>query len=109
MWVIIKFDKNNLEFLKTILSTGSPLSPESFEYIYSHIKKNLHLASICGGTDIVSCFIAGNPNAPVYSGEIQSRCLGMDVEIFNPSGKKINEQKLNKQSSSASQEDWFFR
>ena len=86
-------DKFNLEFLKTILSTGSPLSPESFEYIYSHIKKNLHLASICGGTDIVSCFIAGNPNAPVYSGEIQSRCLGMDVEIFDPSGKKINEQK----------------
>ena len=86
-------NKFNLEFLKTILSTGSPLSPESFEYIYNYIKKNLHLASICGGTDIVSLFIGGNPNAPVYSGEIQSRCLGMDVEIFDQSGKKINEQK----------------
>ena len=86
-------NKFNLEKLKTILSTGSPLSPESFEYVYSHIKKNLHLASICGGTDIVSCFIGGNPNAPVYSGEIQSRCLGMDVEVFDENGKYLKEQK----------------
>ena len=83
----------NLKKLKTIFSTGSPLSSESFEYVYSKIKKDLHLASICGGTDIVSCFVEGNPNAPVYSGEIQCKGLGMDVNILNKDGKKIKGRK----------------
>tara|TARA_Y100000590_G_scaffold416497_1_gene515289 strand:- start:12688 stop:14628 length:1941 start_codon:yes stop_codon:yes gene_type:complete len=83
----------NLKELKTIFSTGSPLSKESFNYIYKFIKKNIHLASICGGTDIVSCFIGGNPNSPVYSGEIQCRGLGMDVSVFDERGKTINKRK----------------
>ena len=83
--VIIK-DKYKLPKLKTIASTGSPLVQESFEYVYSCIKKNVHLASISGGTDIVSCFVTGNPNMDVYSGEIQCAALGMDVDIFDEKG-----------------------
>ena len=66
----------NLTKLKTILSTGSPLVSESFEYVYRNIKKDVHLASISGGTDIVSCFVGGNPTGPVFSGEVQCECLG---------------------------------
>ena len=64
-----------LESLKCILSTGSPLSSDCFKYVYESIKEDVHLASISGGTDIVSCFVAGNPNLPVYPGEIQVKCL----------------------------------
>ncbi len=90
--IIIK-DKYNLSKLKTIASTGSPLVQESFEYIYTNVKNDLHLASISGGTDIVSCFVIGNPNMDVYSGEIQCAGLGMDVDIFNEEGNSIKEKK----------------
>ncbi len=85
---IYKFSK-----LRTICSTGSPLSEDSFNYIYKNIKTNLHLASISGGTDIVSCFVLGNLYQSVYSGEIQSKGLGMDVRVFNEKGKSILNQK----------------
>jgi acetoacetyl-CoA synthetase len=79
--------------LKTILSTGSPLAPESFEYVYSEIKNDLCLSSIAGGTDIVSCFAPGCPTLPVYRGEIQCLGLGMAVEICRDDGSyaDINE------------------
>ena len=85
---IYKFSK-----LRTICSTGSPLSEDNFNYVYKNIKTNLHLASISGGTDIVSCFVLGNLYQSVYSGEIQSKGLGMDVRVFNEKGKSILNQK----------------
>ena len=74
---------HDLSALRTILSTGSPLAPHSFDFVYSKIKEDLHLASVSGGTDIIACFVIGNPTAPVYRGEIQARALGMDVDIFD--------------------------
>ena len=68
--------------LKTICSTGSPLSGDGFQYVYRNIKKNVHLASIAGGTDLVSCFVLGNIFSDVYSGEIQGESLGLDIDIF---------------------------
>jgi len=87
--------KNNYDFskLRTICSTGSPLSKDGFKYVYNNIKKDVHLASISGGTDIVSCFVLGNLFQPVYSGEIQNRGLGMDVDIFNEKGLSIKNEK----------------
>ena len=82
-----------LKELKTICSTGSPLSKEGFEYVYKNLKKDVHLASISGGTDIVSCFILGNLYDPVISGQIQNKGLGMDVNIFDESGKSIKNKK----------------
>ena len=78
--------KFNLEKLKTIASTGSPLIHETFDYVYQNIKSDVHLASISGGTDIVSCFVTGNPMGSVYSGEIQCKALGMDVDIYDEKG-----------------------
>jgi acetoacetyl-CoA synthetase len=75
--------------LKAILSTGSPLTDESFEYVYKKWKEDVQLSSIAGGTDIVSCFMLGNPMLPVYMGEIQCRGLGMDVDSFDDYGKSI--------------------
>jgi len=75
--------------LKVIASTGSPLSNESFEYVYEKWKKNVQLSSIAGGTDIVSCFILGNPTLPVHLGEIQCKGLGMDVDCFNDEGNSL--------------------
>ena len=86
--VFIK-NKYKLKNLKTICSTGSPLSKDSFEYIYKDIKSNVHLSSISGGTDIVSCFVLGNLYEPVISGEIQNKGLGLDVDIFDDRGKSI--------------------
>ena len=83
----------DLKKLNTICSTGSPLSKEGFEYVYKKIKKNVHLASISGGTDLVSCFVLGNIYKSVISGEIQSKGLGMDVDIFNESGKSVKNIK----------------
>ena len=80
---------HNLSSLKTITSTGSPLVHESFEYVYNAIKKDVHLASISGGTDIVSCFVLGNPVSPVWRGEIQGAGLGMAVDVFDEEGKPI--------------------
>ena len=79
----------DLSTLKVVSSTGSPLVHESFDYVYSHIKKDLHLASISGGTDIVSCFVLGNPISRVYRGEIQGAGLGMAVNVFDDDGKPI--------------------
>ena len=87
-------EKYKLSKLKTIASTGSPLVQESFDYVYSNIKNDLHLASISGGTDIVACFVTGNPNMDVYSGEIQCAALGMDVDIFDQEGNSINQKKM---------------
>ena len=72
-----------LSFLKTMTSTGSPLVAESFDYVYRAIKKDLLLSSISGGTDIVSCFVLGNPTLPVYRGEIQCRGFGLNVQVFD--------------------------
>jgi len=79
--------------LKTILSTGSPLAPESYDYVYRDIKERVLLASISGGTDIVSCFALGNPLLPVYRGELQCRGLGMKVEILDEAGAPVREEK----------------
>ena len=84
---------HSLESLKAILSTGSPLVPESFDYVYRDIKKDLCLSSISGGTDIVSCFVLGNPVLPVHKGELQSRGLGLRVEVFNDDGQPVYRQK----------------
>ena len=81
--------KYKLKSLKTICSTGSPLSKDGFEYVYKYVKSNVHLASISGGTDIVSCFVLGNLYEPVVSGEIQNKGLGLDVDIFDDKGKSI--------------------
>lgn len=86
-------EKYNLDALKTILSTGSPLSAESFQYVYRDIKSDLCLSSISGGTDIISCFALGNPNGAVYAGELQCRGLGMRVEAYNPEGKAVVGEK----------------
>lgn len=85
--------KFNLASLKTILSTGSPLSVENFKWVYGNVKKDLQLSSISGGTDIISCFMLGNPNLPVYPGEIQSKGLGMKVEAYNEKGESVIEGK----------------
>ena len=84
---------HDLSKLKTVCSTGSPLSKNGFKYIYEKIKKNVHLSSISGGTDIVSCFVLGNLFQPVYAGEIQNRGLGMDVDIFDEKGSSIKNKK----------------
>ena len=86
-------NKFKLSSLKTICSTGSPLSVDGFKYIYKNIKKNIHVASISGGTDIISCFVLGNIFKPVIAGEIQDKGLGMDVDIFDESGKAIKNKK----------------
>ena len=75
-----------LRKLKTIISTGSVLSPESFKYVYQNLKADIHLASISGGTDICGCFVSAVPSLPVFAGEIQGACLGLSVEIFDESG-----------------------
>ncbi len=84
---------HRLEELRTLTSTGSPLAPESFDYVYRSIKRDLHLASIAGGTDLISCFMLGNPMAPVWRGEIQTRGLGMAVEVFDDDGRPIRGEK----------------
>ncbi len=83
----------DLSPLKAICSTGSPLSAESFEYVYHEVKEDVNLASISGGTDIISCFALGNPILPVYSEELQCRGLGMKVEAFDDYGKPVYGEK----------------
>jgi len=85
--------KFKLTKLKTICSTGSPLSGNSFQYVYSNIKKNVHLSSIAGGTDLVSCFILGNIYSPVYKGQIQNNGLGMNADVFSDKGKSLINKK----------------
>jgi acetoacetyl-CoA synthetase len=84
---------HDLGALRAILSTGSPLVPESFDYVYEAIKADVQLASISGGTDIVSCFVLGNPAGPVRRGEIQMRGLGLAVEVFDDTGKPVRGEK----------------
>jgi len=84
---------HRLTSVKTLCSTGSPLMPESFDYVYNEIRKDIHLASISGGTDIISSFVVGNPTLPVWRGEIQCRGLGLKVEVFNDEGKAVHGEK----------------
>ena len=84
---------HDLSSVRLITSTGSPLAPESFDYVYEAIKPDVHLASISGGTDIVSCFVGGSPISPVYRGEIQAPGLGMAVEVWDETGKPIRSGK----------------
>lgn len=84
---------HDLSALRAILSTGSPLAHESFDYVYRDIKQDVCLSSISGGTDIISCFALGNPVLPVYRGELQCKGLGMAVDIFNDSGHSVMNEK----------------
>ncbi|PHX08165.1 acetoacetate--CoA ligase [Vibrio splendidus] len=86
-------DSHSLPHLRTLCSTGSVLYPEQFDYVYKHIKQDLHLASISGGTDICGCFVLGNPISPVYRGECQQAGLGVDIKVFNSSGNKVNQER----------------
>jgi acetoacetyl-CoA synthetase len=83
----------DLKSLKTILSTGSPLSDENFKWVYKNVKADILLSSISGGTDIISCFMLGCPMIPVYAGEIQCRGLGMKVESWDEKGISLIEEK----------------
>ena len=82
-----------LSALRSILSTGSPLASESFEFVYNKIKRDVCLSSISGGTDIVSCFALGNPLRPVYRGQLQGRGLGMDVRVYGDDGRQVKGEK----------------
>ena len=82
-------ETHDLSSLRTLMSTGSPLNPEGFDYVYDSVKKDLCLASISGGTDLISCFVLGNPTLPVWRGEIQCRGLGMDIAVFDDSGNEV--------------------
>jgi acetoacetyl-CoA synthetase len=86
-------DTHRLGELRAVLSTGSPLVAEGFDYVYEKIKSDVCLSSISGGTDIVSCFVLGNPTGPVWRGEIQAKGLGMAVEVFNESGVSVENEK----------------
>jgi acetoacetyl-CoA synthetase len=86
-------ETHDLSALRTISSTGSPLSPEGFAFVYEAIKKDVHLASISGGTDIVSCFVLGVPTEPVWQGEIQGAGLGMAVDVWDDDGKPVRREK----------------
>ena len=85
--------KYKLKKLKTICSTGSPLSQDGFKYVYNKIKRDVHLSSISGGTDLVSCFVLGNIYGPVISGQIQNNGLGMNTDVFNDKGQSIKNKK----------------
>jgi acetoacetyl-CoA synthetase len=84
---------HDLGTIRTIGSTGSPLAPESFDYVYRSIKGDVCLSSISGGTDIVGCFVGGNPNGPVWRGEIQGPMLGMSVDVYSESGESVRGEK----------------
>ncbi len=84
---------HKLECLRAVLSTGSPLAPEGFDYIYRNVKRDVCLSSISGGTDLISCFVLGNPLLPVWRGEIQCRGLGMAVEVYDDGGRPVRGQK----------------
>ena len=88
-----KYDSKNLDLssIKIITSTGSPLAEESFKYVYDNIKKDVHLASIAGGTDLVGCLVLGNLYSNIYMGEIQGQSLGIDVDVFTNDGKSVKE------------------
>ncbi|MGL4426913.1 MAG: acetoacetate--CoA ligase [Alphaproteobacteria bacterium] len=85
--------EHNLASLRTILSTGSPLAPERFSYVYEAISPDVLLSSVSGGTDIVGCFLVGNPIGPVWKGELQGPSLGYDLDVFDDNGKSLKEDK----------------
>jgi acetoacetyl-CoA synthetase len=86
-------ETHDLTCMRTILSTGSPLVPESFDFVYAKVKRDVCLSSISGGTDIISCFALGNPILPVWRGELQCRGLAMRVEVYDDDGKPITGKK----------------
>jgi len=90
---LFPIETHNLKSLKMILSTGSALSVDCFDYVYQKIKSKVCLSSISGGTDIVSCFVLGSPMLPVYRGELQTRGLGLSVEVWNDKGESVIDQK----------------
>ncbi len=83
----------DLSAMRLVTSTGSPLAPESFEFVYASIKRDVHLASISGGTDIAACFVCGDPTSPVWKGEIQAPALGMAVDVWSEQGKHIEGER----------------
>ncbi|MEI8081116.1 MAG: acetoacetate--CoA ligase, partial [Actinomycetes bacterium] len=87
----VPIDSHDLTALRTICSTGSPLAREGFEFVYSKVKADLHLASISGGTDLVGCFVIGDPTRPVFAGEIQGPALGMAVDIWDEDGSSLRD------------------
>jgi acetoacetyl-CoA synthetase len=90
---LVPMSSHDLSSLRAIASTGSPLSPEGFRFVYDGIKKDVHLASISGGTDIVSCFVLGVPTEPVWEGEIQAAGLGMAVDVWDQDGRPVRQEK----------------
>jgi acetoacetyl-CoA synthetase len=82
-------ETHDLSSVRTLMSTGSPLVPESYDFIYENIKADICVSSISGGTDIVGCFVGGNPIGPVWRGEIQAVCLAMDVAVYNDDGQSM--------------------
>ncbi len=90
---LVPMKTHDLKTLRTILTTGSPLLPESFDYVYTKIKKEVCLSSISGGSDIVSCFALGNPILPVYRGELQCIGLGLNIKVFNDEGMPVIQEK----------------
>ncbi len=90
---LVPRETHDLGTVRLMTSTGSPLAPESFDFVYEKIKPDLQLASISGGTDIIGCFVLGNPTGPVWRGEIQTRALAMAVDVFDEGGRSIRRQK----------------
>lgn len=90
---IAPIKSHKLASLRAIGSTGSPLVAEGFDYVYEEVKRDVHLASVSGGTDIVACFVGGNPLGPVWRGEIQAKMLGMAVEVFDEEGRALAHEK----------------
>ncbi len=90
---LVPMRTHGLGSLRTMTSTGSPLAPETFDFVYAAIKRDLHLASISGGTDILGCFVIGNPIAPVRRGEIQCAALGMATDVFDDRGRPVRGEK----------------
>lgn len=86
-------DHVSLTDLAGVLSTGSPLAPSSYDFVYESVKEDLQLSSVAGGTDLIACFAVGNPTLPVYRGELQCRGLGMKMEIFNDRGESVRGEK----------------
>ena len=90
-----KYNSKNLDLssIKIITSTGSPLAEDSFKYVYDNLKKDVHLASIAGGTDMVGCLVLGNLYSNVYKGEIQGQSLAIDVDVFTDNGKSTKDNE----------------
>jgi acetoacetyl-CoA synthetase len=82
-------DTHDLSSIRAILSTGSPLAPEGFDYIYENVKSDVRLSSVAGGTDLIGCLVGANPNGPVWRGEIQGPCLGMAIDVFDDQGRSV--------------------